>query len=62
MTSEEFIRYSFEKSATEFCIDICATARTGNDLSLFIPELLLDVASKGVGGYVEYPEVKINAQ
>ena len=35
-TSEEFIRYSFDESATEFGIESCVTARMCNDLSLFI--------------------------
>ena len=41
LSSEEFIRFSFNESVTEFGVDSYSTANVYNNVSLFIPESLI---------------------
>ena len=58
--SEEFIRQSFDESDNDFSLDSFLTLTSPMIypyLSLFVPELLIDIISKGVCGVGECIEL-----
>ena len=47
---ENHVRCSFDETTTEFGLDSCASTHMCNDISMFLPESLVDLTNVGVGG------------